>query len=124
MASARYRRSFVAVTPDPITNGRPAMTDRPLTIRMATPEDDGALVRLAALDSAHPLDGPVLLAESAGVPVAAVSIAAGAVTADPFQRSAEAVRLLMLRRYQLMRQGADVGRARMLLRRLVPNPAR
>jgi hypothetical protein len=29
----------------------------------------------------------------------------------------------MLRRYQLMRQGADVGRARLLLRRLVPDPA-
>jgi hypothetical protein len=124
MAPARHRPSFVGVTRDPITNGRPAMTDRPLTIRMATPEDDDALVRLAALDSAHPLDGPVLLAESAGVPVAAVSLAAGAVTADPFQRSAEAVRLLMLRRYQLMRQGADVGRARVLLRRLVPSPAR
>jgi hypothetical protein len=124
MAPARDRRSFVGVTRDPITNGRPEMTDRPLTIRMATPEDDGALVRLAALDSAHPLDGPVLLAESAGVPVAAVSLGAGAVTADPFRRSAEAVRLLMLRRYQLMRQGADVGRARLLLRRLVPNPAR
>jgi hypothetical protein len=124
MAPVRDRRSFVGVTRDPITNGRPELTDRPLTIRMATPEDDGALVRLAALDSAHPLDGPVLLAESAGVPVAAVSLGAGAVTADPFQRSAEAVRLLMLRRYQLMRQGADAGRARLLLRRLVPNPAR
>ena len=124
MAPVRDRRSFVCVTRDPITNGRHAMTDPPLTIRMATPDDDGALVRLAALDSAHPLGGPVLLAESAGVPVAAVSLEAGAVTADPFQRSAEAVRLLMQRRYQLMRQGADVGRARLLVRRLVPNPAR
>jgi hypothetical protein len=100
------------------------MTHSPVTIRMAALEDNRALVRLAALDSARPLSGPVLLAESDGVPVAAVSLEAGAVTADPFQHSAEAVRLLMLRRYQLMRQGADVGRARLLLRRLVPDPAR
>jgi hypothetical protein len=100
------------------------MTDRPMTIRMAAREDADALVRLAALDSARPLAGPVLLAERDGVPLAAVSLEAGAVTADPFQHSADAVRLLMLRRYQLLRQGADVGRARPLLRRLVPNPAR
>jgi ABC-type sugar transport system substrate-binding protein len=95
-----------------------------LTIRMAGVNDDGALRRLAALDSARPLRGRVLVAESDGTPVAAVSLEAGAVTADPFQHSADAVRLLMLRRYQLLRQGGDAAPAQQLLRRLVPSPAR
>jgi hypothetical protein len=100
------------------------MTDRPLKIRMAKSDDAGALRRLAELDSARPLAGRVLLAELDGVPVAAVSLGAGAVTADPFQHSVDAVRMLMLRRYQLIRQGGDVAPARALLRRLVPDPAR
>jgi hypothetical protein len=95
-----------------------------LTIRVAAAEDGDALRRLAELDSAAPLSGHVLLAELDGSPVAAVSLASGSVTADPFQRSAEAVRLLMRRRYRLMRQGGDVAPARSVLRRLAPNPAR
>ena len=100
------------------------MTERPLTIRLARPDDIGTLRRLAALDSAHTLRGRVLLAETAGTPVAAISLTTGAVTADPFQHTADAIRLLRLRRYQLLNQGADAGPARQLLRRLVPDPAR
>jgi hypothetical protein len=100
------------------------MSDRPLTIRLAAHEDARTLRRLAQLDSAPVLRRRVLLAESDGVPVAAISLETGAVTADPFQRSAAAVRLLRLRRYQLLRQGSDAGPARQLLRRLVPDPAR
>ena len=44
--------------------------------------------------------------------------------ADPFEHTEDAVRMLSLRRYQLMRQGADVAPARSLLRRLVPTAAR
>ena len=100
------------------------MNDHSLTIRTAMPDDSGALRRLAELDSARPLSGSVLLAELNGVPLAAVSLETGAATADPFQHSADAVRLLTLRRYQLLRQSGDVIPARSLLRRLVPNPAR
>jgi hypothetical protein len=100
------------------------MTDHSLTIRTAIPDDSGALRRLAELDSARPLSGSVLIAELDGAPLAAVSVETGAATADPFQHSADAVRLLRLRRYQLLRQGGDVAPARSLLRRLVPNPAR
>jgi hypothetical protein len=96
------------------------MTDPSVTIRLATPEDALALRRLAELDSSAPLAGSVLLAEQDGLPIAAVALATGAVTADPFEHSAHAVRLLRLRRYQLLRQGADVAPARSLLRRLVP----
>jgi hypothetical protein len=100
------------------------MTDQSTTIRVATPEDTGTLRRLAELDSVRPLTGHVLLAELDGVPVAAVALGSGSVAADPFERSAEAVRLLRLRRYQLLRQGGDVGPAASLLRRLVPIRAR
>jgi hypothetical protein len=100
------------------------MNDQHLTIRVATPDDTPTLLRLAALDSAGPLTGRVLLAELDAVPVAAVSLEAGAMIADPFQHTEDAVRMLSLRRYQLMRQGADVAPARSLLRRLVPTAAR
>lgn len=116
------RRTVVDVNTN--RHGIRAMSDRALTIRLAGPEDAGALRRLAELDSARPLRGRVLLAESHGVPVAAVALETGLVTADPFQHSAGAVRMLMLRRYQLLRQGGDVAPAPLRLRRLLPDPGR
>jgi hypothetical protein len=97
------------------------MTSPNLTIRMATTRDAGPLRRLADLDSAKPLAGRVLLAESDTVPVAAVALETGSVIADPFLHSADAVRMLMLRRYQILRQGGGVATAPQRLRRLVPN---
>ena len=93
-----------------------------LTIRVAIPRDEARLRRLAALDSARPLTGRVLLAESDDGPIAAVSLETGAVTADPFQHTDGAVHMLRLRRYQLLRQGGDVAPARSLLRRLARGP--
>jgi hypothetical protein len=95
----------------------------PVTIRLAAPNDAPTLRRLAQLDSAPVLRDHVLLAESSGTPVAAISLKTGLVTADPFQHTTAAVRLLRLRRYQLLRQGGDAGPARQLLRRLVPDPS-
>jgi hypothetical protein len=100
------------------------MRDQSLTIRVAAPDDAGALRRLAELDSARALRGRVLLAETDGVPVAAISLTTGAVTADPFQSSEGAVRMLRLRRYQLLNQAGDAAPADQLLRRLVPSPGR
>ena len=91
-----------------------------VTIRVAAPEDAEELRRLAELDSARPVTGHVLLAEQAGMPVAAISLGTGSVVADPFRRTTDAVHLLRLRRYQLLRQGGDAGSARSLLRRLLP----
>ena len=92
----------------------------PVTIRVASEEDAAALRRLAELDSAPVPTGRVLLAEQDGQAVAAISLGTGSVVADPFQRSVEAVSLLRLRRYQLLRQGGDAGPARSVLRRLLP----
>jgi hypothetical protein len=95
----------------------------PVTIRTGVPGDAQALRRLAELDSARPLTDRVLVAEQRGTPVAAISLGAGSVVADPFRGTADAVRMLKLRRYQLLRQGGDVGPARSLLRRLLPRAA-
>jgi hypothetical protein len=65
-----------------------------LTIRVATSADAPALERLAALDSAKPLTGTVLLAESGGSAVAALSSADGRTVADPFVPTAGVVALL------------------------------
>jgi hypothetical protein len=66
----------------------------PITIRPAYADDELTLRQLAALDSAVPLDGPLLLAEVDGVLKAAVSLSNGSSIADPFTRTAEIVELL------------------------------
>ena len=100
------------------------MTDRPLTIRTAGEHDVAALQRLAGLDSTRPLRGRVLLAELGGTPLAAVAVDSGAVTADPFQHTEHAVRVLLLRRGQLIGDARGVAPARPPVRRLATRPAR
>jgi hypothetical protein len=66
----------------------------PLVIRPASTADTAALERLAALDSARPLTGEVMLAYAGGDIRAALSLQTGRVVADPFYKSAELVELL------------------------------
>ena len=66
----------------------------PLVLRPATSVDTADLERLAALDSARPLEGEVLLAYAGGDVRAALSLESGRVVADPFYPSAELVELL------------------------------
>ena len=72
-----------------------------LTIRPATPADSAAIEQIAQFDSARRPRGHLLVGELAGEVIAAVSLASGAVVADPFKHTAEAVGLLTLRRAQL-----------------------
>lgn len=72
-----------------------------LVIRTASERDAQPLHRLAVIDSAPDLNGPALVAESDGHLVAAVPLTGGRPIADPFMPSADAVRLLELRRAQL-----------------------
>jgi hypothetical protein len=72
-----------------------------VTIRRAGADDEGALRRLADLDSTRVPDGPVLMAEIGGVPVAAISVLSGESFADPFVPTLELRRLLELRASQL-----------------------
>jgi hypothetical protein len=95
-----------------------------LTVRRARPADDGALAKLAALDSARALTGERLVAEVDGRLVAAVSLHDGRAVADPFVPTADVVRIL-----QMHTAGARAGRARprrglpRLMPRLAPRAA-
>jgi hypothetical protein len=65
-----------------------------LVLRPATSVDAADLERLAALDSAEPLEGQVLVAYASGDLRAALDVNTGRAVADPFYPSAELVELL------------------------------
>jgi hypothetical protein len=73
----------------------------PVTLRFAFPDDEAALARLAALDSSEPPAAPVLLAEVSGELRAALSLADGAIVADPFRPAVALIELLEARARQL-----------------------
>ena len=70
------------------------MTASSLVLRPATTADTAALERLAALDSARPLAGEVMLADVDGGVRAALSLDTGRSVADPFYPSLQLVPLL------------------------------
>ena len=70
------------------------MTAASLVLRPATSADTADLERLAALDSARPLAGEVMLAHADGGVRAALSLESGRSVADPFYPSLELLPLL------------------------------
>jgi hypothetical protein len=72
------------------------MTEKTLVIRPADLADLAGLDRLAALDSAFPPTGDVLVAEVGGELWAAIEIDTGTAIADPFRPSGDLVELLRL----------------------------
>ena len=70
------------------------MTNSSLVLRPATSADAADLERLAALDSARPLAGDVMLAHADGEVRAALSLETGRSVADPFYPSLQLVPLL------------------------------
>ena len=66
----------------------------PITIRHGNEADTPMLRLLAELDSAPPIDGPVLVAELEDRAVAAISLDGRREIADPFVRTREVVALL------------------------------
>jgi hypothetical protein len=89
-----------------------------VTIRRAGSQDAVALKLLAMLDSTRPLSGPVLVAESGGLVLAAISLEDGRVAADPFFPTADLVALLRARAERLELE--HTPRRRLLTRRLQP----
>jgi hypothetical protein len=83
-------------------------------LRIADAGDAHVVARLAELDSARELEGPVLLALLDGDAVAGMSLRDGRVVANPFVAANQAVALLRLRAEHL--SGAPVRRR---LRRLL-----
>lgn len=71
-------------------------------IRQATVDDQRTLERLAALDGQRELSGRALIGEIDGMPAAAISLADGRVVADPFQRTAQLIPVLTMRRRSLL----------------------
>jgi len=65
-----------------------------ITIRQARVDDEAAILRLAALDSAPVPRAPLVLAEIEGELRVAVSVYDLAVIADPFHRTLELVALV------------------------------
>src|SRR3954454_1406070 len=68
-----------------------------IEIRPSRPDDAVALHDLAAVDSAAPLSGDILVAIVDDDHVAAVSLEDGRVIADPFRRTAATVEMLKVR---------------------------
>jgi hypothetical protein len=89
-----------------------------ITFRLSDPGDDSTLARLAALDSARPLDGPAVVAEADSRVLAALPLGSGRAIADPFEPTADIVALLELERKRLL--GSEGGRTRGGLRSLLP----
>jgi hypothetical protein len=72
-----------------------------MTIRTAEAGDQHRLERLAALDSARPLNGDALVAEVDGDAVAALDLESGRAIANPFRRTASVLDMLRMRAAQL-----------------------
>ena len=94
----------------------------PVTVRFAVAGDACELTRLAELDSASGPADPLLIGERSGQPSAALSLADGAIVANPFVASADVVALLRLRARQL--RGEPGRRRRRRRRRLMMVPWR
>ena len=66
-------------------------------IRLAGDADETALERIARLDSAAPLEHPVLVGEIGGRVAAALDLDSGRAVADPFLRTAHLLAHLRVR---------------------------
>jgi hypothetical protein len=95
-AADAHRLTHRRAQPEP-----PVATDRSVTLRFASPADQGPLARLAELDSTTPPAQPVLLAEVDGQLAGAISLSDGTVVANPFRPTADVVDLLRVRAAQV-----------------------
>ena len=84
-----------------------------LTLRVCGDADETALLRLAERDCSVVPAGRLLAAETAGRLVAALSLETGAVIADPFESTADAVDLLRRRAAQIRRAHGRAGPPRL-----------
>ena len=85
----------------PVALGAAGRAQYPIAIRRARDSEMPLLHDLAEIDSAKPLEGPVLVAVVEGRIWAALALDGERVIADPFLPTAPAVELLRLRLAQL-----------------------
>jgi hypothetical protein len=74
-----------------------------VSVRLAHPEDEAAIRRVAALDGRRAPAGRVLVAEADGEVIAALSMDDGTRAADPFRWTTDVVALMEMRAAQLAR---------------------
>ena len=72
-----------------------------VVVRLARPEDEPAIRRIAALDDKSVPAGRLLVAEADSELIAALPVAGGAAIADPFRWTSEVVALMQMRAAQL-----------------------
>jgi hypothetical protein len=87
-----------------------------VALRMAERDEAAVVRRLAALDDAPALEGPVLLAISDGEAVAALSMLDRRVVANPFLCTRDLVQLLRMRAEHIAGRGPGPRRAGLLRR--------
>jgi hypothetical protein len=108
----RLRKSRLKAAPRS-ESGRSVGARGVITIRLATPPDAPALIRLAQRDSALlPGSPPILLAEADGELRAALALDGGAAIADPFHPTADLVAILRARARQLAATGSRATKSR------------
>jgi hypothetical protein len=100
------------------------ISDKPVAIRIAGPADARAVARLAQLDTRPVPQGPLLMAEIAGLPQAARSLATAETIADPFRRTAQLLDIPAVRAEQLGRSERRRPLAGGLIRRYARLEAR
>jgi hypothetical protein len=84
-------------------------SDLQVRVSLGEGPDAESIVHLASLDDGTPPDGPVVLAEMDGEPVAALGIADGAVVADPLRVSQATLFLMRAHRLEVRAIGAIFG---------------
>ena len=95
------------------------------TIRATTPADTDALSNLVSVGDRTYVPGSAgLVAEVDGTVAAAIALTSGAVAAARDHAHLRIVDCLRYRRYQILRQGGDVGRARHIVPRLAAKRVR
>jgi hypothetical protein len=72
------------VTLPSIRTDRPVFSANAYVIRLAGDHDEEELARIAEVDSAEPLEHPILIGEIDGRPAAALDLDSGRTIADPF----------------------------------------
>ena len=72
-----------------------------VAVRLARPEDESAIRRIASLDDKKAPEGRILVAEADHEIIAALSIAGGAAVADPFRWTSDVVALMEVRAEQI-----------------------
>jgi hypothetical protein len=89
-----------------------------VVLRLANPEDDADITRLAQLDDAPVPVSPVMLAVVDGEAVAALSLSDGRAVANPFVATQKAVTLLRLNAAQRSGERRRLWRPRVLRPRI------